>query len=337
MPSRKTLLAAIAAASLLTGGLSVTAAAAAPAPADPAPSAAAVPNKHLTGYWQNFVNPATPQKLSEVSDNFDVIVLSFAGQDTSRPGGITFGVDPELSTALGGYTDDDLKADIEAKKAAGKSVVLAIGGERGNVDFSSPESVTNFAADFSAIAADYGIQGLDIDLEHGFDVPNVAAAVTQLREEIGEGFLLTMAPQTIDLQPTGTYMQLIAEVKDLVTVVHPQFYNSGSMNGCDGSVVAQGDVDFITAQACLLLDVLEPEQVSLGLPATSQAAGSGYVEPSIVIAALDCLTKGESCGDYKPETTWPGLGGVMTWSTAWDAGSGNSFSDPIRAHLDALG
>jgi len=332
MSSRKILLATLVGAALAVCGHPATATA---APED-TPAAAAVPNKHLTGYWQNFVNPATPQRLSDVSDNFDLIVLSFANQDASRPGGITFGVDPGLSSALGGYTDEDLKADIDAKKAAGKSVVLAIGGERGNVDFSSPESVANFAGDFTAIAEKFGIQGLDIDLEHGFNVPNVAAAVKQLREQLGDGFLLTMAPQTIDLLPTGTYMELIGEVKDLVTAVHPQFYNSGSMNGCDGSVVAQGDVDFITAQACLLLDVLAPEQVSLGLPATAQAAGSGYVDPSVVIAALDCLTKGTSCGDYKPEKTWPGLGGVMTWSTAWDAGSGNSFSDPIRAHLDSL-
>lgn len=301
------------------------------------PSAAALPAKQLTGYWQNFVNDATPQKLGEASDAYDLIAVAFAEADTAKPGAVKFGVDPGLSDALGGYSGEDLKADIAAKKEAGKSVVLSIGGEKGNVDLSSPENVTNFVDSFAAIAEEYGFQGLDVDLEHGFDVANMASAITQLHERLGDDFLLTMAPQTLDVQEGGTYLELIDQVKELITVVHPQFYNSGSMNGCDGSVVTQGTVDFITAQACTLLGHLDANQVSLGLPATSQAAGSGYVAPDVVNAALDCLTTAQNCGEYVPEQPWPGLSGVMTWSINWDAADGGSFSGPVREHLDSLG
>lgn len=321
------LAAAATGAALLLAGATAT--------AEPTP-AGALPGKQLTGYWQNFVNGATPLRVADVSAAYDVIVLAFAEADPARPGAVTFGVDPGLSSALGGYDEAALKADIAAKKAEGKSVVLSIGGERGDVDLGGPANVTNFVDSFAAIAAEYGIQGLDVDLEHGFDVANMASAIQRLRERMGEGFLLTMAPQTLDVQPGGAYLQLIDQVKDLITVVHTQYYNSGSMNGCHGQAVTQGTVDFITAQACILLQRLRPDQVSLGLPATSSAAGSGYVSPDVVTAALDCLTTGSRCGSYVPETPFPGLSGVMTWSVNWDAASGGSFSGPVRAHLDSL-
>ena len=263
-------------------------------------------------------------------------VEQIAEADPARPGAVTFGVAPELAGKLGGYTDDDLKADIAAKKARGTTFVLSVGGEKGNVDLSNDANVTNFVDSVGKILTEYGINGLDIDLEHGFNVPNTAKAIRQLRDRAGDGFVLTMAPQTLDVQPGGSYLELIDSVKDVLTVVHTQYYNSGTMNGCDGKVYSQGSVDFITAQACALLGKLRPDQVSLGLPATPSAAGSGYVEPAVVNAALDCLTSGANCGQYKPDTGHPELSGVMTWSINWDVTDGESFSGPVRKHLNEL-
>ncbi|GAB3995676.1 hypothetical protein GCM10029992_13580 [Glycomyces albus] len=80
-----------------------------------------------------------------------------------------------------------------------------------------------------------------------------------------------------------------------------QYYNSGTMLGCDGQVYGHGDVDFLTAQACIQLEAgLDPSQVGLGLPAVPSAAGSGYVDPGMVNDALDCLSKLVNCGDFTP-------------------------------------
>ena len=81
---------------------------------------------------------------------------------------------------------------------------------------------------------------------------------------------------------------------------------------------------------------LRPDQVGLGLPASSQAAGSGYVSPTVVNNALDCLTKGTGCGNYKPSTPWPSLRGAMTWSTNWDASNGNQFATQVGGHVHSL-
>ncbi|MEU2051086.1 chitinase, partial [Streptomyces albidoflavus] len=67
-----------------------------------------------------------------------------------------------------------------------------------------------------------------------------------------------------------------------------------------------------------------------------KAAGGGYVEPSVVNDALDCLTRGTNCGTFKPEKTYPALRGAMTWSTNWDADTGNAWSNAVGPHVDDL-
>ncbi len=163
-------------------------------------------------------------------------------------------------------------------------------------------------------------------------------ALRSLQSQFGSGLIIAMAPQTIDMQSTSfEYFKLALAIKDILTVVNVQYYNSGSMNGCDGQVYSQGTVDFITAQACIMLqNGLRPDQVGLGLPASSRAAGSGYVSPQIVNNALDCLTRGTNCGNFKPSTTWPSLRGAMTWSTNWDALNGNAFANQVGAHVHTL-
>jgi chitinase len=109
------------------------------------------------------------------------------------------------------------------------------------------------------------------------------------------------------------------------------------MLGCDGKVYSQGSVDFLTALACIQLEGgLSPSQVGLGLPASTSAAGSGYVSPTVVNNALDCLTKGTGCGSFKPSKTYPDLRGAMTWSTNWDASAGSSWSNSVGGHVHAL-
>ena len=51
---------------------------------------------------------------------------------------------------------------------------------------------------------------------------------------------------------------------------------------------------------------------------------------------LNCLAKGTNCGTFKPSTTWPGIGGVMTWSTNWDASNGNQFANNEGVFVHAM-
>ncbi|WP_437113554.1 chitinase [Streptomyces roseoverticillatus] len=302
-----------------------------PGGGDPGPGPS-VPRHAVTGYWQNFNNGATVQKISDVQSQYDIIAVAFADA-TTTPGAVDFRLDPALN-----YTEAQFKADIAAKRAAGKSVVISIGGERGTVTVNDASSAAHFADSVYALMQEYGFDGVDIDLENGLNPTYMTQALRALSAKAGSKLVITMAPQTIDMQSASAgYFKTALNIKDILTVVNMQYYNSGSMNGCDGKVYAQGSVDFLTALACIQLEGgLDPSQVGLGLPASPRAAGSGYVSPSVVNNALDCLAKGTNCGSFKPSRTYPGIRGAMTWSTNWDAANGSSWSGAVGPHVHGL-
>ncbi|MGW7621853.1 chitinase [Streptomyces antimycoticus] len=292
-----------------------------------------VPKHAVTGYWQNFNNGAAVQKLRDVQDQYDIIAVAFADA-TGTPGAVDFTLDP----AVGYGSEQQFKDDIKAKQAAGKSVVISIGGQNGTVSINDSASANNFADSVYALMREYGFNGVDIDLENGLNATYMTQALRSLSAKAGSGLVITMAPQTIDMQSTsGAYFQTALNIKDILTVVNMQYYNSGSMLGCDGKVYSQGSVDFLTALACIQLEGgLSPSQVGLGLPASTRGAGSGYVSPTIVNNALDCLARGTNCGSFKPARTYPGLRGAMTWSTNWDATAGNAWSNAVGPKVHGL-
>lgn len=292
----------------------------------------AVPGHAVTGYVQNFDNGAQRQRVREVQDAYDIIAVAFASS-TSNPGEIVFELDPALAPS-----EADFKADIAAKQAEGASVILSVGGAEGTVTINDDASAARFADSAYALMQEYGFDGIDIDLEHGIDSAHLSKALHALSGKAGADFVLTMAPQTLDMQSTSTeYFKLALNVKDILTVVNMQYYNSGSMLGCDGKVYGQGSVDFLTALACIQLrGGLDASQVGLGTPASPRGAGSGHVDPSVVNAALDCLARGTNCGSFRPAETYPALRGAMTWSTNWDALNGSAWSASVGPHVHGL-
>ncbi|MGK7231035.1 chitinase [Streptomyces hygroscopicus] len=292
-----------------------------------------VPRHAVTGYWQNFDNGAAVQKLRDVQDQYDIIAVAFADA-TGTPGAVDFTLDP----AVGYGSEQQFKDDIKAKQAAGKSVVISIGGQNGTVSVNDAASANNFADSVYALMREYGFNGVDIDLENGLNATYMTQALRTLSAKAGSGLVITMAPQTIDMQSTSNgYFQTALNIKDILTVVNMQYYNSGSMLGCDGKVYSQGSVDFLTALACIQLEGgLSPSQVGLGVPASTRGAGSGYVSPAIVNNALDCLARGTNCGSFKPARTYPELRGAMTWSTNWDATAGNAWSGAVGPKVHGL-
>jgi chitinase len=302
------------------------------------PPSGSLPAHFLTGYWQNFDNPANEIKLAAVPTNYDLIAVAFADA-TSTPGAVSFTIDPGLSSSVGGYTNDQFKADVATLHSRGKRVVISVGGQNGSISVADSTAATNFANSIYSLMQTYGFDGVDIDLENGVNATYMAQALRSLRSKAGANLIITMAPQTIDMQsPQSSYFALALSIKDILTVVHTQYYNSGSMLGCDNNqAYSQGTVNFLVALACIQLqNGLRPDQVALGLPATTSAAGGGYVSPSVVNQALDCLARGTNCGSFKPPATYPGIRGAMTWSINWDVTGGNGFANTVKPHLSTL-
>jgi chitinase len=294
----------------------------------PCTSCGSLPANLVTGYWHNFNNGSTVMKLNAVPTKYGLIAVAFADA-TGTPGAVSFNLDPAT-----GYTDvNEFKSHIASINASGRKVIISVGGQNGTVSISDGTSANNFASSVVGLMNTYGFAGVDIDLENGINATYMGQALRSIKSQ-KSGAIITMAPQTIDMQSgqvNGSgYFRLALNIKDILTVVNMQYYNSGSMLGCDGQVYSQGTENFLTALACVQLQAgLAPSQVGLGLPASPSAAGGGYVSPTVVNNAMRCLESRTSCGTFVPPTAWPGIRGAMTWSVNWDAVQGYSWVNGI--------
>lgn len=104
------------------------------------------------------------------------------------------------------------------------------------------------------------------------------------------------------------------------------------MYGIDGGVYTQGTADFIVAMTEAVIQGfstsggnfpgLPASKVAVGLPACPMAAGGGFTDSNLVIAAIKYLMgQGPQPGNYTllNPTGYPQLRGMMTWSINWDA------------------
>lgn len=325
-------------------------------------------DKLLIGYWHNFDNGSTNIRLRDISTKYDVIQVAFAELSGQAPGHMQF--TPYNSTP------DQFKADIQYLNSLGKKVLISIGGANGHIQLNDATAKQNFINSMKNIVQTYGFNGIDIDLEGSsltlgagdtdFKNPttpaivNMIDAIRTICNSFGSNFMLTMAPETAYVQggylsyggPWGAYLPVIHALRDKLTFIHVQHYNSGPMLGLDGKSYAQGTPDFHVAMAEMLLQgfpvgnnpnnrfpALREDQVAIGVPASPSAASGGYTTPENIDKALKYLVKGQSFGgSYKLVKSggYPGLRGVMTWSVNWDLASGNAFSNPVRSSLDSL-
>lgn len=319
------------------------------------PPPRALPTHTLVGYWHNFQNPAGPTyPLSQISSDWDVIVVAFG---TSLGGG-TVGF--ELDPAAG--TEQQFISDIAKLQAAGKTIVLSLGGQDGTVSLSNAEETTNFVNSVYGILNKYGFDGIDLDLESGISqglpiINNLISGVKQLKQLVGDSFYLSMAPEHPYVQGGagaygsiwGAYLPIIDGLRNELTQIHVQYYNNGAFMYTDGRMLQEGTVDCLVAGSMMLIegfqtnygkgwrfDGLRPDQVSFGVPSGPQAAGRGQASPEVIRRAVSCLGQGIGCDTVSPVAPYPTFRGVMTWSINWDKFDRFEFSRNARAALDSL-
>ncbi|MFI6581209.1 fibronectin type III domain-containing protein [Embleya sp. NPDC050493] len=329
-----------------------------------------LPAHALVGYLHaSFANGAGYTRMADVPASWDVINLSFGEPTSVTSGDIRF-VRCPVAECPSVESDADFKAAIRAKQAAGKKVLISIGGQNGQVQLSTTAARDKFVQSVGGIIDEYGLDGLDIDFEgHSLSlnagdtdfknpttpvIVNLISAVRTLKAKYGSRFVLTMAPETFFVQMgyqyygsgqwggqdprCGSYLPVIYALRDDLTLLHVQDYNSGSIMGLDNQYHSMGGADFHIAMTDMLLTgfpvagntnnvfpALRPDQVAIGMPASVQA-GNGWVSTTEVNKALDCLTKGSNCGGYTPHGVRPNLRGLMTWSINWDRFNNLEFS-----------
>ncbi|WP_439145528.1 chitinase [Streptomyces virginiae] len=336
-----------------------------------------LPAHALVGYLHaSFANGSGYVRMADVPASWDVINLAFGEPTSVTSGDIRFRLCP-VAECPNVESEAEFKAAVKAKQAAGKKVLISIGGQNGQVQLASTAARDTFVSSVSKIIDEYGLDGLDIDFEgHSLSlatgdtdfrapttpvIVNLVSAVKTLKAKYGPGFVLTMAPETFFVQlgyqyygsgpwggqdpRAGAYLPVIHALRDDLTLLHVQDYNSGSIMGLDNQYHSMGGADFHIAMTDMLLTgfpvagntarvfpALRPDQVAIGLPATTDA-GNGHTSPAEVTKALNCLTKKTDCGTYRTHGTWPGLRGLMTWSINWDRFGGWEFSRNFDAYF----
>ncbi|PKV50311.1 putative secreted protein (Por secretion system target) [Aquimarina sp. MAR_2010_214] len=330
-----------------------------------------LPGKILVGYWHNFDNGSTTPKLSEVSRDWDVICIAFAEPKRGSNADMQF----SPYEIYGGNTQAFID-DVATVRSRGQKVLISIGGANAKVELTNENEKNEFVSSMTSIINTYGFDGLDIDLEGNSlalasgdtdfrnptttKIKNLIAATKTIRSNVGaDRFILSMAPETAYVQGAygnysgifGAYLPVIHALRNEMNYIHVQHYNTGSMNGSDGKIYQPATADFHVAMAEMLITGfpvaqtgltfpgLRADQVAIGLPATTQAAGSGYTSEAVVQQALDYLIKGVSYPGrtYTTSSTYPAFRGLMTWSINWDLVNNSSFSSSHRAYLDGLG
>ncbi|THH05660.1 hypothetical protein EW145_g4631 [Phellinidium pouzarii] len=204
-----------------------------------------------------------------------------------------------------------LAGDIEKCQAAGKIVTISIGGATGGVSFTSDSQGQTFANTIwnvflggSSSTRPFGsavLDGVDLDIEGGGST-GYAAFVTQLRSlaaTANKQYYITAAPQCPF--PDANLGSVINAVG--FDAVYVQFYN----NFC-GLQAFSNPNDWNFATWDNWAHTMSPNsnvKVYIGAPASSTAAGSGYVDAA-TLANIIKTTK----------ATYTSFGGVMMWDAS---------------------
>ena len=301
-----------------------------------------LPSHMVTGYWHNFCNGSTNLKLSDVPSYYDMICVAFTGS-TSTPGEVTFEVDPDLARALGGYTKEQFIQDIKDLKKKGQHVILSVGGANGRISIDSETAANTFASTLAAIINEYGFEGVDIDLE-GTAVSGteyIAGGLRKVHDQFGSNFIITMAPETYYMHKAdglvGAYYRLAMEIKDILTICYPQFYNAGSDIGYNDYYARYPSQSFITSLATMYIENgLGAEQIAIGVPAVPSAAGSGYMSIDDLKAVINSMVYKQYLDGFTPPRAYNKLRGVMTWSINWDATQNYAWAKAMSDLMDSL-
>ena len=286
--------------------------------------ASQLPERVLVGYWHNWNEGVSLPfiELNEIDDRYNVICLSFAVAVGGDPSNMQFNMYSESS-----YNDADLKLDIADKRAEGKIVLMSVGGATGSFRLANETKKNGFVADMKAMIQEYGLDGIDIDLEQKSNVCmysgtiqnptdiHVTLMITALQELLnwydttyGKKMVLTMAPETAYVQGGlssyqvnnlcgGSYLPIIEALEDDLDLLMVQLYNSGEMYDLDLNIHFEGTQGFITSQTEVIIQGFTSAE-GLG-------TFSGLSASKIAIALPACPTAGS--GYISPNNLKPAL------------------------------
>lgn len=344
-----------------------------PGVANAAPTQPAVPpvltsdssNGHqLIGYWAGYGAAGSTFPLREVSPQWDVIIVAFATPDKNAPEGtMQFHTPAGLDTA-------QFKADIAYLKAQGKKVMISLGGGGQHFTLADPNRVPNYVSSVTSIVSEYGFDGIDVDFESpslsiepgGKDfkhpttpsIVNLISAMHQLHDHFGPGFMISLVPEGTQIPggyPSyggqfGSYLAITYGIRDILSFIDVQDYNTPPLQGLDGEIYQPGTVDYHAAMTELLLHGFnvggDPGRFFSPLPSNMIAVGflTGDTTPEIVSKSMNYIISGKAPAGTKYKlrkpTGYPGMIGAMFWTIDADRRGNYAFSNVVGQQLHSI-
>lgn len=316
------------------------------------------PNGHkLIGYWAGYGGPGSTIPLRELSPQWDIILIAFSTPDKDAPEGAMKFPTP------GGLDKEQFKSDIAWLKSQGKTVMISLGGGGQHFTLADPNRVSNFVESVERIVRDYGFDGIDIDFESPSlsiapgdtdyrkpttpSIVNLISAIRQLRERMGPKFLISLVPEGTQIPsgyPSyggqfGSYLPIAYALRDILTFMDVQDYNTPPLLGLDGEIYQPGTVDYHAAMTELLLHGFpvggNPKMMFPPMPPEQVAVGflTGDTTPEIVAQSMEYLITGKAPAGVRYRLRKPGgypaMLGVMFWTIDADRRENYKFSNVV--------
>ncbi len=325
------------------------------------PSAGATNGHELIGYWTGSGPGGTLLRLRDVSPQWDVILVAFANVNHQAPEG-TMQMHLRPGMDLG-----QVKDDIAWLKSRGKKVLISLGGGGEYFSLAQRSSIPNFVNSVTRIVTEYGFDGIDLDFESPSleldpgdsdfrrpktaSVVNLITALHQLREHFGPSFMLTLVPEGTQIPggyPSyggqfGSYLPLLWGVRDMLTFVDVQDYNTPPLEGLDGEPYQMGSVNYDAAMTELLLHGFNvgdrAGEFFPPVPADKVAVGflTGTATPQLVSGAMQYLITGKAPEGVTYRLRRPGgypeMIGAMFWTIDGDRIENYDFSNLVGPQL----
>ncbi|TFY64120.1 hypothetical protein EVJ58_g2828 [Rhodofomes roseus] len=220
-----------------------------------------------------------------------------------------------------------LASDIETCQNAGKIVTMSLGGATGSAGFSNTSQAQEFAQTIwnlllggSSSIRPFGnavLDGIDLDIEGGSSeyFTDFVSALRSLMNSGSKTYYLTAAPQC---PFPDAYIGSVINAESF-DAIYVQFYNNYcGLTNYDNS----NDWNFGTWDNWAKNTSPNPNvKVYIGAPASSTAAGSGYVDAA-TLGAIAQATRQQ----------YSSFGGVMLWDAS-QAYANNRYDAAIKGYL----
>ncbi|KAI0733488.1 glycoside hydrolase superfamily [Fomitopsis betulina] len=220
-----------------------------------------------------------------------------------------------------------LASDIQTCQSAGKIVTMSLGGATGAAGFTNASQAEGFAQTIwdlllggSSSIRPFGdavLDGIDLDIEGGSSdyFSNFVSTLRSLMDSGDKSYYLTAAPQC---PFPDAYMGSIINAESF-DAIYVQFYNNycGLTNYDDSN-----DWDFATWDNWAKnTSPNKNVKIYIGAPASSTAAGSGYVDAATLGAIVQAT-----------QENYSSFGGVMLWDAS-QAYANDRYDKAVKSYL----